>query len=166
MLLYVNCFDDFQEPCIPHQLLTRQQRRSRDQGWDSKICRSCRYVPTKFSKNCHHCFKVETFAHLWLFSCLVMLFLTCRYNRWKVRWIEVSVSHIVAVFKVLRHRMYNTSEFWLCNCCLILAIWRWITLKYNLKPTKITSVGLTIYCIDMRKTDRVVTNYVKLYMVW
>jgi len=28
MLLY--CFYDFQEPCIPHQSLTRQQRRSRD----------------------------------------------------------------------------------------------------------------------------------------
>jgi len=36
MLLYVNCFYDLQEPCIPHQSLTRQQRRSRDPNLETE----------------------------------------------------------------------------------------------------------------------------------
>jgi len=36
MLLYVNCSCDFQEPCIRHQSLTRQQRRSRDLNFETE----------------------------------------------------------------------------------------------------------------------------------
>jgi len=35
-LQYVNCFYDFQEPCITYQSLTRQQRRSRDLNFETE----------------------------------------------------------------------------------------------------------------------------------
>jgi len=36
MLLYVNCFYDFQEPCTPHQSLTWQQSSSRDLNFETE----------------------------------------------------------------------------------------------------------------------------------
>jgi len=36
MLQYVNCFYDFQEPCVSCQSLTRHQRCSRDLNFETK----------------------------------------------------------------------------------------------------------------------------------
>ena len=119
MLLYVHCFYDFQEPCISHQSLTRQQRRSWELNFETEtssrsprlenlqIMPKCFY---KFSKKCHHHFEVEILWKNFHFSYLPMLFLTCRYNRQEVRWIkEVSLNRIVAVFKVSKHDRFETD---------------------------------------------------------
>jgi len=59
---------------------------------------------------------------------------------------------------------YNISEFWhfvaiFCKLTLPdLAIQRWIMLKFDLKTTKIKSVGVTIDDIDIQKIGKTVTK--------
>jgi len=77
---------------------------------NSKICRLCRNVSTNFGKMSSplQSWNYANFRH---FSYLLMLFLTCRYNRQNVRWIKgVSLSHIVAVFKVSRQQVWGRSK--------------------------------------------------------
>ena len=69
---------------------------------DSKICRLCRNVSTNFQKIVITTSKLK-FCEFSVFLILAYVILTCRYSRQNVRWIEeVSLSRIVAVFKVSR----------------------------------------------------------------
>jgi len=68
MLLYVNCFYDFQEPSVPHQSLTRQPRSSPDLNFETETSsksprlESLQIIPKcfyKYSKKCYHHFEDE-----------------------------------------------------------------------------------------------------------
>jgi len=148
MLLYVSCFYDFQEPCIPHQSLTRQQRRSRNLNFETETCLKPRdffktFETRKFADYAEIFLQIFkkvlsplrnwNFANFRRFSHLLMLFLTSRYNRQKVHWIkEVSLSHIVAEFKVSRQYVWDRPKVQhfrsLTFCCKILqlnVVWSW-----------------------------------------
>ena len=120
LLQYLNCFYDFQEHCLPHQLLTRQQRRRRDLNFETETCLKLgdldffkKSETRKFAdfagmffqifKNVSAPLQSSNFANFRLFSYLLVLFLTYRRKRQNLRWIEeVSLNHTIAVFKVSR----------------------------------------------------------------
>ena len=140
MLLYVNCFNDFQEPCIPHQSLTRQQRRSRDLHFETEtssksprlenlqIMPKCFY---KFSKNCHHHFEVEILRIFGIFdTCLCYSYLQIQQTKRTLNWRSFTQSYCCSVqsLKTIGLRPIqkcNISEFWpfvakFCNLTLLI----------------------------------------------
>jgi len=89
-LQYVKSFDDFQEPCIPHQSLTRQQRRSGDQDFikkseTRKFADFAEMFQTIFKTVSSPASKL-TFCELSAFFLFAycILYLTCTQNRQKV----------------------------------------------------------------------------------